>query len=177
MEDTVEDSAGAEIAFDEKAARMIDAAVGFSGQRVQIAPKQPRDDGITRQGRQAPSGLNSPSSPLLKKARVPTSNSQLDAFQIDEALLCAVKKPRRSGGGIRAAEAIIEAEPHHVGFEFGALRDQLTGVAVLQLRRGGAAEVEMKIFGLHAPIVADRVFDTAAGRIAEPPCSELGGLE
>jgi hypothetical protein len=34
----------------------------------------------------------------------------------------------------------------------------------------------MKIFGLHAPIVADRMFDPAAGRIAEPPCFESGCL-
>ncbi len=83
---------------------------------------------------------------------------------------------RHCGTGIDTTETVIQAEPHHVSFEIGALCDQLVHVRGLHLRRCRAIKIEMKIFGFHAPIVADCVFNAAARRIAEPPCAKAGRL-
>src|SRR5580704_2703251 len=92
VKDAVEQSAGAEIAFDEKTARMIDAAVGLSGQRVEVTPEQPRDDGIARIGRRTAERVGLTVESVAEECARADIEFPVRCVPDRRCLLCAVKE-------------------------------------------------------------------------------------
>jgi hypothetical protein len=96
------------------------------------------------------------------------------------------RRLQRDGDGARGRvgriEAIVEAEPKDIGLEIDAVDEWLRGKRGRERDQVAAddrarPEIDEEIFGLGAPVVAERNLDAAAGRIAETRPRDGGGLD